>query len=224
MTDGSQGMKHRFLNNAGFTLIELVIVIMLTAVLMVTMFEALDKIHSNEARVRKTKNEEKEAYLLFHRLSPLFKNMSAFRLYNGQAYMFYFSGTGRGAVFLSRSPLVSQYRTVHIIELRLNKGRLLYREKMLRAKKKGEHYNFTELNDVPFLTLVEDIQAARFQYLVWDTRTGDWLWKSQLNTFDRDAAPDEVRMQVNLKGKVYDYTFVRAIEDNPEELPEGLFQ
>lgn len=217
-------MRQTGRNDAGFTLIELVIVIMLTAVLMVTMFEALDKVRDNEERVRQNKNEEKEAYLLFHRLSPLFKNMSSFKLFDGRGYSFYFRGTGNGAVFLSRSPLVSPFRTVHMVELRMDRGRLLYREKMLRGKDQGGRFNFMELSDVQFLPLVEEIEAARFRYLVWDTRAGDWVWKTQLNTFDKDTAPDEVRLQVNLKGKVYDYSFVRAIEDNPEETPGDIFQ
>jgi prepilin-type N-terminal cleavage/methylation domain-containing protein len=211
-------------NRKGFTLLELVSVIMLIAVLMVTMFGALDQVRDNEERSRQSKDEEKEAYLLFHRLSPLFKNMSTYKLYSGREYADYFRGTGRGMVFLSRSPLVSPFRTVHIVELMFDRGRILYREKALRPKDQGQPFSFMELKDEPFIPLLEQLDAAVFQYLVWDNRAGDWVWKPQLNSFDKDPSPDEVMVRLRIKGKAYMFTFPRAIVDKIEEAPGDLFQ
>ena len=70
--------------SSGFTLIEIVIVIALTSIVMVTIFQALDRVRTNESRFDEQREGEKNLYLLYHRLDTLFKNTSSFKVFNNQ--------------------------------------------------------------------------------------------------------------------------------------------
>ncbi|MCP5048976.1 MAG: prepilin-type N-terminal cleavage/methylation domain-containing protein [bacterium] len=208
----------------GFTLLEIVIVISLTAMLMVTVFEALEKVRNNEERVQRTKDDEKEAYLLYHRLSDLFRNASSFKVFNGREQTGYFRGYRNGVVFLSRAPLVSPYRGVHFVELQFDKGRLLYREKMFRQPELRKPTTFEELKDEPFYTLLEEVDRAVFQFYGWDQGAKEFLWRKAVNSFEKDQPPGELLLWMNYKGKVYNFTFPRVIIDEEKEVPVDLFR
>ncbi len=208
----------------GFTLLEIVIVIALTAVLMMTIFQALAKVRENEARTQQKKDEEKSVYLLFHRLGDLFKNRSSFTVFNGRDETVYFRGSSSGAVFLSRAPLVSPYRGVHFVELRFVNKKILYREKIFRQEKPGDPISFEQLKEEPFLPLLEEVEQAAFQYFGWDNGARNFLWKSNLNSFEKDTPPDEILLRVTYRGKGYELIFPKVIIDKNEEVPVDLFR
>lgn len=208
----------------GFTLLEIVIVVALTAILMVTVFQALDKVKNNEAHSQRRKDEQKDVYLLFHRLTDLFKNASSFTVFNGKMDSTYFYGTRDGAIFLSRAPLISPFRVLHFVELRFSKHRMLYREKVFRVKEQGLPVSFLELKTEPFCTLLDNVDGAIFRYYAWDSVRLNVDWRKAVNSFEKNLPPEEISLQLSYRGKKVVFIFPRVIIDvNEEEVPGDLF-
>jgi len=208
----------------GFTLLELVIVVALTAILMVTVFGALDKVKNSEERVRQSKDYEKESYLLFHRLSGLFKNRSGFIIYtNGRAAEI-FRGSGRGLVFLTRAPLLSYYRSLFLVELMFRDRRVYYRECPFRENDPSRPFSLRPLEQEPFLPLLEDVDKATFGYFGWNPHVKDFTSRDVVDCFAGDEGPDEVLMRMVYHDKTYDFSFPRGIIDETQEIPGDLFK
>lgn len=202
----------------GFTLIEIVLVILITSVLIVLLFQALHTIRDNEARFQQKRDEEKNVYVLFNALSNLFKNMSAVTVFNNRENALYFLGGSDGVIFLSREPLIYPYGGLHFIELRYEKGVLMYREKPFREED-GKQVTFEALRDEPFSVLLDDVDVAAFQYYMWDGRRRRFLWRDRVNTYDKDVLPLRVALRVRYGAKDYDLLFEKVIKDKDEQYP-----
>jgi prepilin-type N-terminal cleavage/methylation domain-containing protein len=211
-------------NNRGFTLIEVVVVVALTAILMVTVFQALAKVKENEARSQRVKDNEKTAYLTFHRLSDLFKNISSRQFFNGREISPFFRGSGKHAVFLSRAPLVSPYGGIHMVELMFKSHTLFYREISVPGLRQGESIGFGLLKEVDFMPLFEEVQNLSMQYFSWDGGRRSYLWKKNIDTFKNDVIPQEIQLNMVYKGKLYEFNFPKLILDEDQEVPGDLFQ
>jgi prepilin-type N-terminal cleavage/methylation domain-containing protein len=208
----------------GFTLLEILMVITLTSILMVTVFQALNRVKRNEAKFDRQRDEEKEVYLLFNRLSSLFKNISSCEIFNNREFTVYFRGVGRGMVFLSRAPLISPYGGIHFIELRFEKKKLLYREKTFGGRGEADFVSFDELEGEAVYTLLGNVENLQFRYYVWDKDAGNFSWKREANSFEKDPLPLDVSLRMFYEGKDYDLLFPRVITDKNEEIPDDLFK
>ncbi len=200
----------------GFTLLEVVIVIVLTAVLMALLFQALSQVHSNEEAYIRHRDREKEVYLLYNALRPLFRTASATPIFNNRTLTPYFQGTGERAIFLSRSPLIFPYGCLSFVELRFHKNQILYREKRFYQTK--ETIDFSELEDTDYLPLLEEVDQIDFLYYFWDQRSLKFDWKRTVDTFDRDALPLTVSLAIRFKGRLYEFLFPIITNDSREGL------
>lgn len=197
----------------------------MTAILMVTIFQALGKVKDKESRSQRRKDEQKDVYLLFHRLTDLFKNASSYQIFNGHMNSSYFLGSKEGAIFLSRAPLISPYRVLHFVELRFAQHRILYRERIFREKKQGLPMDFRELKRESFVTLLENVDRATFLYYAWDSSRLNFDWRKAVNSFEKNLPPEEMTLTLNYRGKVVQLVFPRVIiDENSEEVPGELFQ
>ena len=215
------GFSKRFLVK-GFTLVEIVLVIMITSILIVSIFQALDRVRQNEARLLAKRDDEKQLYILFNALANLFKNTSSFTVFNNREEIPFFLGTAKGVIFLSRAPLVFPYGGVHFIELQFEKNRLWYREKPFRDPEEKEFVSFDALKDQPFYPLLETVTAAKFQYYLWDRRSGQYAWKQNVNSFEKDELPLRVSLHLDFGGKLYELPFDKVINDKNEKIPPQL--
>ncbi len=206
----------------GFTLVEIVIVIALASFLLVTVFQALDRVKENEIRFDTERNEEKEIYLLFDRLSGLFKNMSSFAVFNNLEQTLYFHGTADGAIFLSRSPLMAPYPSVYLVEIRFREGKILYREKPFRQDSTAVSFSFDEMKEAPFYTLLEGPTGFRLDYYIWDEGAESYSWETGVDSFEKDPLPLQVSLRVVYKSKEYSMLFQKVITDKNEEIPPQL--
>jgi prepilin-type N-terminal cleavage/methylation domain-containing protein len=210
--------------SAGFTLIEIVIVIALTSIVMVMIFQALGRVRTNEARFDAQREGEKDLYFLYNRLDNLFKNTSSFQVFNNREHSVYFLGTGHEVIFLSRAPLISTYRGLYFIQLRFEKGVILYREKMFQAAETGDFISFAELENEPFYPLLENVVHARFQYYLPDSGVGDYGWREVVNSFEKDPLPLRVSLDLSVGGNRYDFLFYMVIHDENQDIPDQLLQ
>ena len=208
----------------GFTLIEIVVVIALTSMIMVIIFQALGKVRTNEAKFDDQRQEEKEVYLLYNRLSNLFKNTSSFKVFNNREESLYFQGTGNDMIFFSRSPLISRWGGIYFIEIHYDGQRLLYREKPYREPEEGNFVTFEEIRNETFHTLLDNVEQAGFQYNILDSGVGDYVWREGLNSYEKDPLPRQIALDLVVAGKPYSLLFYKVIEDEPKEVPEYLFR
>ena len=209
---------------SGFTLLEIIIVITLTSILMVTIFQALDRVRKNESKLQEQRNYERDVYFLFNRLSDLFKSISSFDVFNSREQSPYFRGGSKDMVFLSRTPLVSPFGGVYFVQLQFADQKVYYREKAFRGRGIEEFVSFDELEGNAFYTILEDVEDLQFQYFLWDSGVGDFVWKREVNSFEKDPLPLRVRLRMLYEGKVYDLVFLKAIIDENEEIPAQLFR
>lgn len=210
--------------NTGFTLIEIVIVIVLTSIVIVTIFQALDRVRKNESKLDEHREGEREVYLLYHRLANLFKNVSSFKVFNNREEAFYFQGRENEMVFLARSPLLSPYGGIHFVDLCFRGGKILYREKMFREPEEGDFISFEELEDQRFYPLLEEVDRVRFQYYLYDTGIADFTWREVVNSFEKDPLPLKVSFDVVYNGKAYNFIFHKVITDENKEIPPHLLK
>lgn len=210
------------MKNKGFTLIEIVLVILITSILVVLVFQALDSIRNNEARAEQKRDDEKRVYILFNSLSNLFKNISSYKVFDNREESYYFLGRPDSVLFLSRSPIIFPYPGLYFVEIRFDKGAILYREKAFREENSAA--SFETMEDDPYFPLLEDVEALEFQYYLWDHRTRRFLWKSEVNSFDGDGPPLRVLLGIRYGGKVFDMSFDKKILDKNEEIPPQLFR
>lgn len=209
-------------NEKGFTLVEIILVIMITSILVVMIFQALDHVRQNEARFLAKREDEKNLYILFNALANLFKNTSSFSVFNNREEVPYFLGTGHNVIFLSRAPLVFPYGDIHVIELKFEKNNIWYREKLFREPDEREFVSFDELKDRPFYSLLKNVTTAEFQYYLWDRRSGQFAWKQDVNSFEKDDMPLRVSLRIDFGGKLYELPFDRIIKDKNEKIPPQL--
>jgi len=210
--------------DTGFTLIEIVIVIVLTSVLVVTIFHALDRVRKNESKLDEQREGEREVYLLYLRLANLFKNASSFKVFNNREQAFYFQGHENGVTFLSRCPLLSPYGGIHFIDLYFREGSILYREKMFREPEEGDFISFEELEGQRFYPLLEGVDEVRFQYYLYDEGIADFTWRVAVNSFEKDPLPLKVSFDIAYDGKAYNFIFHKVITDENKEIPPHLLK
>lgn len=207
----------------GFTLLEIVIVIAITAILTVALFEALDRVRRNEARFRQKQETEKEIYLLYNGLSAFFKNLSQYMVFNNREETPFFQGGKEGLIGLTQCPLIAPGHGLRFAELRFDKKnrRLLYREKDFRESRpeKGAFITFEELAKEPFYPLLEDVRALEFLYFSWDAGNRRYEWKERLDTFKRDSLPRQVLLRLDHGGRRCEMSFHRIIQDRNVVIP-----
>jgi len=210
--------------NTGFTLIEIVIVIVLTSIIIVTIFQALGRVRKNESKLDEQREGEREVYLLYLRLANLFKNVSSFKVFNNREQAFYFRGRENGMVFLARCPLLSPYGGIHFVDLCFRDGKILYREKMFREPEEGDFISFEEMEDQYFYPLLEEVDRVRFQYYLYDTDIADFTWRGAVNSFEKDPLPVKVSFDIVYDGKAYNFIFHKVITDENKEIPPHLLK
>ena len=208
----------------GFTLIEIIVVIALTAIIMVTIFQALHRVKLNELKFERQREDEKDIYFLFTRLTNLFKNTSSLEVFNNREFSVYFRGAQKGMIFLSRVPLISPYGGVYFIEIRFEKNVILYREKPFRGKGEGDFISFDELAGETFYPLLDHVENVQLQYYLWDKGEGDFLWKREVNAYEKDPLPLKVWVHLVYGGQAYDMIFPKVIKDKNEQIPADLFK
>jgi hypothetical protein len=148
--------------------------------------------------------------------------MSSFTVFNNREEIPFFRGTPYGVVFLSRAPLIFPYGGIHFIELVFDKNKIWYREKMFRVPEEQNFVSFDQLKDQPFYPLLENITTAEFQYYLWDRRSGQFSWKQEVNSFEKDGLPLRVSLRIAYAGKLYELPFDRIIQDKNEKIPLQL--
>lgn len=210
--------------NTGFTLIEIMIVIVLTSILMVMIFQALNRVRKNESKLDEQREFEREVYLFYLRLANLFENISSFKVFNNREQAFYFQGLENGMTFLSRCPLISPYSGIHFIDLYFRSGKILYREKMFREPEEGDFISFEELGDQRFYPLLEGVDRVRFQYYLYDEGIADFTWRGAVNSFEKDPLPLKVSFDIVYNGKEYNFIFHKVITDENREIPPHLLK
>jgi len=218
--------KTRFLliGTGGFTLIEIVIVIALTSIIMVMIFQALTKVRENETKFADQRQEEKEIYLLHNRLSNLFNNLSSFKVFNNREETVYFKGTVNDMIFFSRAPLISRWGGIYFIQLYFDGQRLLYREMPYRDPEEGGFVTFEEIRQETFHTLVNNVSQANFQYYILDDGVGGFAWLNSINTYEKDPLPLRVSLELIVEEKQYSLLFYKVIKDESQEIPEFLLK
>jgi prepilin-type N-terminal cleavage/methylation domain-containing protein len=210
--------------NTGFTLIEIVIVIVLTSILIVTIFQALGRVRKNESKLDEQREGEREVYLLYHRLENFFKNTSSYKVFNNREQAFYFQGSENEMIFLSRSPLLSPYGGIHFVDLYFREGKILYREKMFREPEEGNFISFEELAGQRFYPLLEEVDRVRFQYYLYDEGIPGFTWRGVVNSFEKDPLPLMFSFDIVYDGKEYNFIFHKVITDESKEIPTHLLQ
>jgi prepilin-type N-terminal cleavage/methylation domain-containing protein len=217
-------MRKKTNTNTGFTLIEIVIVIVLTSVIIVTIFQALGRARKNESKLDEQREGEREVYLLYHRLANLFKNISSYKVFNNREQAFYFQGSENEMIFLSRSALLSPYGGIHFIDLCFREGKILYREKMLREPEEGNFISFEELEDQRFYPLLEEVARVRFQYYLYETGIESFTWREVVNSFEKDPLPLKISFDMVYDDKEYNFIFHKVITDDSKEIPPHLLK
>ncbi len=217
-------MRKKTNANTGFTLIEIMIVIVLTSILIVTIFQALARVRKNESKFDEQREGEREVYLLYLRLANLFKNTSSFKVFNNREQAFYFQGRENEVIFLSRCPLLSPYGGIHFVDLCFRGGKILYREKMFREPEEGNFISFEELESQRFYPLLEEVDRVRFQYYLYDTGISDFTWREVVNSFEKDPLPLKVSFDILYNGKEYNFIFHKVITDESKEIPPHLLK
>ena len=217
-------MRQRTNVNTGFTLIEIVIVIVLTSILIVTIFQALGRVRKNESKFDEQREGEREVYLLYHRLENLFKNTSSYKVFNNREQAFYFLGSVNEMIFLSRSPLLSPYGGIHFVDLYFRDGNILYREKMFREPEEGNFISFEELAGQSFYPLLEGVDGVRFQYYLYDEGIPGFIWRGVVNSFEKDPLPLMFSFDIVYDGKEYNFIFHKVITDESKEIPTHLLK
>ncbi len=171
------------------------------------------------------REDEKEVYILFNALSGLVKNISSYEVYNEREDSAYFLGSETGAVFLTRSPLMSPHGGIHFAELRFAEGQLLYRELLFSVPEDDmAATTFGAMGDTPFITLMDEVDGMAMQYFHWDPRRRQYRWNREINTFDRDTIPLTVSLEINYRGRIYPMSFDIIIKDKNEIIPPQLLQ
>jgi prepilin-type N-terminal cleavage/methylation domain-containing protein len=217
-------MRQKTTTNTGFTLIEIVIVIVLTSILIVTIFQALGRVRRNESKFDEQREGEREVYLLYHRLENLFKNTSSYKVFNNREQAFYFLGSVNEMIFLSRSPLLSPYGGIHFVDLYFRDGKILYREKMFREPEEGNFISFEELAGQSFYPLLEGVDGVRFQYYLYDEGIPGFTWRGVVNSFEKDPVPLMFSFDIVYDGKEYNFLFHKVITDESKEIPTHLLK
>ena len=217
-------MRQKTTTNTGFTLIEIVIVIVLTSILIVTIFQALGRVRRNESKFDEQREGEREVYLLYHRLENLFKNTSSYKVFNNREQAFYFLGSVNEMIFLSRSPLLSPYGGIHFVDLYFRDGKILYREKMFREPEEGNFISFEELAGQHFYPLLEGVDGVRFQYYLYDEGIPGFTWRGVVNSFEKDPVPLVFSFDIVYDGKEYNFLFHKVITDESKEIPTHLLK
>jgi prepilin-type N-terminal cleavage/methylation domain-containing protein len=217
-------MRQKTTTNTGFTLIEIVIVIVLTSILIVTIFQALGRVRRNESKFDEQREGEREVYLLYHRLENLFKNTSSYKVFNNREQAFYFLGSVNEMIFLSRSPLLSPYGGIHFVDLYFRDGKILYREKMFREPEEGNFISFEELAGQSFYPLLEGVDGVRFQYYLYDEGIPGFTWRGVVNSFEKDPVPLVFSFDIVYDGKEYNFLFHKVITDESKEIPTHLLK
>lgn len=217
-------MRKKTNTNTGFTLIEIVIVIVLTSIIIVTIFQALGRARKNESKFDEQMEGEREVYLLYLRLANLFKNTSSYKVFNNREQAFYFQGSENEMIFLSRCALLSPYGGIHFVDLCFREGEILYREKMFREPEEGNFISFEELEDQRFYPLLEEVDRVRFQYYLYDTGIESFTWREVVNSFEKDPLPLKIACDIVYDGKEYNFTFHKVITDENREIPPHLLK
>lgn len=217
-------MRKKTNAHTGFTLIEIVIVIVLTSIIIVMIFQALGRVRANESKLDEQREGEKEVYLLYLRLANLFRNISSFKVFNNREQAFYFRGGESEMVFLARCPLISPYGGIHFVDLCFREGKILYREKMFREPEEGDFISFEELEGQYFYPLLEQVDRVRFQYYLYDAGISDFTWRGAVNSFEKDPLPLKVSLDIVYDGKVYNFIFHKVITDENREIPPHLLK
>ena len=205
------------ISKKGFTLIEIIVVIVLTSTLMVLVTTALSKVRLNEIKIEKKKNFESDMYVLHNSLSSLLKNVSSFIIFNNRNRTNYFLGKDNEITFLSKNPIIFPYQTNHFIKISFNKGKLLYREKKFRIE--NLNVSFDEFNEEETFTLFENIKKVEFSFFTWHKGLKKYVWKDYLNTFEGDLLPLKIKIILMIKEKEYKFKFNCLLRDKNEKIP-----
>ncbi len=206
----------------GFTLIEIVVVIVLTSILIVFITSTLSKIRLTEVKIEKKTSFDKELYLLYNSLSSLIKNVSSFFLFNNGIRTNYFLGKDNEITFLSKYPIIFPYRSKHFIKIFFRKGKLLYKEKKIQGKLLN--VTFEELNEVETFTLIENITKVEFSYFTFNKVLKKYVWKNYLNTFEKDILPQKILIKLYHKEAEYKFTFNCILRDKNEKIPLQFYK
>lgn len=202
----------------GFTLVEVLVVIILVSLIMVIVFTALDRVRTNEDKLARLTERAKEIYLLEYRLSELFKQTSGFMVINNRQFSCYFQGDSENVVFLSRSPLFSPFRQIHWVELRFDKKKqaLLYRETLYSPKNQPVWKKFE--------VLLNKVKHMKLDYYALDPKIGQWNWQKDVDTFLNQPLPFKMKLTLFYDKQHTEMLFQRAINDKHVVIPPPLLK
>jgi len=208
----------------GYTLLEILISITLLSLLLIVLFESLTAIRNTSSKIETKKNIEKDIYMLFTRLSNLFKNLSSIKVFNNISKSYYFLGTEDEIIFISKDPIIFSYPVPHYVDIKFNRDRhrLEYREKIyLESGKYAVSFNFS---NEPYDILLDDVGDFNISYLTWDNISRKLEWQKYIDSFKKDIIPLKIKIEISRDKRDYQFIFKRLINEEYNELPAILFK
>lgn len=205
----------------GFTLIELVISISLTAILVAVVFSAWQRTRLNEERFDEVKKVEKEIYVLYHSFNGLFKNTSSVKVFYNLNRRSFFVGKDDSVIFITREPLVAPRRTLHFVDIREENGNLVYQEQRMQGLPEEQRpgADMFSSSSQEKMVLLEGIDDFSLRYQVRDESSAKLQWRNQLLSLEKEAFPETVGMSFSYKGQEFKFTFSVVIRDQYDKIP-----
>lgn len=205
----------------GFTLMELVISITLTAILVAVVFSAWQRTRLNEERFDEVKKVEKEIYVLYHSFNGLFKNTSSVKVFYNLNRRSFFLGNDDSVVLITREPLVAPRRTLHFVDIREKNGDLIYQERRMQGLPEEQRpgADMFSSSSPDKLVLLEGIDDFSLRYRIKDQSGNKYLWRNHLYSLEKEEFPDKVDMSFTYKGQEFQFTFSVVIRDRYDKIP-----
>ncbi len=205
----------------GFTLMELIISIALTAILVAVVFSAWQRTRLNEERFDKVKKIEKEIYILFHSFNGLFKNTSSVKVFYNLNSLPFFVGDEKRVLLITRESLVAALRGLHFVEIKEENGNLVYQELRMQGLPEDQRpgADMFPASSPSQTILLEGIDGLGFRYLVKDESGKKDVWRNRLHSLEKDEFPAKIQLSFNYKGQEFQFEFNVILKDRYDKIP-----
>lgn len=197
--------------NNGFTLIEILIALTFMSILMITLFKTMGSIQAAAKKVSLARELQKQIYFTYHHCANLFKNASMVTVSNRMNSGPLFKGDKESIAFISKAPVIFAFQTPHSIHLRFNDDALEYAEALFTESRRDSDGD--DFSDEDYAILIQGITDHKLSYSVWDDSRKEFVWKTELDSFNGDPLPAYISMKFTCQGKEYDFLFKGFIHD-----------
>jgi len=204
----------------GFTLVELVISITLTAILVAVVFSAWQRTRLNEERFDRVKKVERDVYVLFHSFDGLFKSASSVKVFYKLNNLPFFVGEQNRVLLITREPLVAALRGLHYVEIRQEKDELIYREMRMQGVPEDQRPGADMFSAAtPAIVLLQGIDGFQLRYRIKDEDGKKNVWMNRLHSLEKGEFPEKIGLSFTYRGQEFQFEFNVILKDRYDKIP-----